>query len=213
MKISSTGVHQNECTPKAEINPLNKVRDETLTQHIKVWWCLSLQVYLLTWSGKKPILCFMFFKLILTDEGCGGDIIVLCFFFFSFQEASKTRTRRSTEDTKGNEEGSISRLLDKRTSKTLVTPLYQILLYSFLLYFICIWHMWENPVVTMCSLLCGQSCDNGAKCVKIRCPLQGLDSNAVFTLNSRLWNSTFIEVTEQIAGNSLVFQMLYQYLR
>lgn len=95
MKISSTGVHQNECTPKAEINPLNK-------------------------------------------------------------EASNTRTRRSTEDTKGNEEGSISRLLDKRTSKTL-------------------------------------SCDNGAKCVKIRCPLQGLDSNAVFTLNSRLWNSTFIE--------------------
>ncbi|XP_068427158.1 integrin alpha-6-like isoform X2 [Clinocottus analis] len=37
------------------------------------------------------------------------------------------------------------------------------------------------------------SCDNGAKCVTIKCPLRGLDSNAVFTLKSRLWNSTFIE--------------------
>lgn len=41
-----------------------------------------------------------------------------------------------------------------------------------------------------------QSCDQGAKCVKIKCPLQGMDSNAVITLHSRLWNSTFIEVTE-----------------
>ncbi|CAL9688874.1 unnamed protein product [Knipowitschia caucasica] len=37
------------------------------------------------------------------------------------------------------------------------------------------------------------SCDDGAKCVKIKCPLQGMDSNAVVTLYSRLWNSTFIE--------------------
>ncbi|XP_034557972.1 integrin alpha-6-like isoform X2 [Notolabrus celidotus] len=37
------------------------------------------------------------------------------------------------------------------------------------------------------------SCDDGAKCVKIQCPLGGLDSNAVITLHSRLWNSTFIE--------------------
>uniref|UniRef100_A0A3Q3W2U0 Uncharacterized protein n=1 Tax=Mola mola TaxID=94237 RepID=A0A3Q3W2U0_MOLML len=37
------------------------------------------------------------------------------------------------------------------------------------------------------------SCGNGAKCVKIRCPLQGLDSNAVITFSSRLWNRTFIE--------------------
>ncbi|XP_029309406.1 integrin alpha-6-like [Cottoperca gobio] len=37
------------------------------------------------------------------------------------------------------------------------------------------------------------SCEKGAKCVRITCPLQGLDSNAVITLNSRLWNSTFIE--------------------
>ncbi|XP_062284470.1 integrin alpha-6-like isoform X2 [Scomber scombrus] len=95
MKISSTGVHQIGCTPKDEINPLNK-------------------------------------------------------------EASNTRTRRSTENTKGSEEGSTSRFIDNRRSKTL-------------------------------------SCGNGAKCVKIKCLLQGLDSNAVFTLSSRLWNSTFIE--------------------
>ncbi|XP_041659273.1 integrin alpha-6-like isoform X2 [Cheilinus undulatus] len=37
------------------------------------------------------------------------------------------------------------------------------------------------------------SCDSGANCVKIQCPLGGLDSNAVITLHSRLWNSTFIE--------------------
>lgn len=37
------------------------------------------------------------------------------------------------------------------------------------------------------------SCDSGAKCVKIKCPLRGLDSNAVITLSSRLWNGTFIE--------------------
>uniref|UniRef100_A0A665VVY1 Integrin, alpha 6b n=1 Tax=Echeneis naucrates TaxID=173247 RepID=A0A665VVY1_ECHNA len=39
------------------------------------------------------------------------------------------------------------------------------------------------------------SCDSGAKCIIINCPLRGLDSNAVFTLHSRLWNGTFIEVT------------------
>ncbi|XP_015241563.1 PREDICTED: integrin alpha-6 isoform X1 [Cyprinodon variegatus] len=37
------------------------------------------------------------------------------------------------------------------------------------------------------------SCDNKATCVTIKCPLGGLDSNAVITLTSRLWNSTFIE--------------------
>lgn len=31
----------------------------------------------------------------------------------------------------------------------------------------------------------------------IKCPLQGMSSNAVITFHSRLWNSTFIEVTEQ----------------
>ncbi|XP_036400795.1 integrin alpha-6-like [Megalops cyprinoides] len=37
------------------------------------------------------------------------------------------------------------------------------------------------------------TCDNEAKCVELRCPLQGLDSNAVIILRSRLWNGTFIE--------------------
>ncbi|XP_018532519.1 integrin alpha-6 isoform X1 [Lates calcarifer] len=37
------------------------------------------------------------------------------------------------------------------------------------------------------------SCEDGAQCVTIKCPLRGLDSNAVITLHSRLWNSTFIE--------------------
>ncbi|XP_041752527.1 integrin alpha-6 isoform X1 [Coregonus clupeaformis] len=37
------------------------------------------------------------------------------------------------------------------------------------------------------------SCEDGAKCVEIRCSLQGLDSNAVILLRSRLWNSTFLE--------------------
>ncbi|KAM8933680.1 integrin alpha-6 [Pelodytes ibericus] len=36
-------------------------------------------------------------------------------------------------------------------------------------------------------------CNNHARCVTIRCPLQGLDSNAVITGRSRLWNSTFLE--------------------
>uniref|UniRef100_A0A672ISU2 Integrin alpha-6-like n=1 Tax=Salarias fasciatus TaxID=181472 RepID=A0A672ISU2_SALFA len=36
----------------------------------------------------------------------------------------------------------------------------------------------------------------GAKCVRIKCPLRGMDSTAVITLKSRLWNSTFIEVTK-----------------
>uniref|UniRef100_A0A668AH72 Integrin, alpha 6b n=1 Tax=Myripristis murdjan TaxID=586833 RepID=A0A668AH72_9TELE len=40
------------------------------------------------------------------------------------------------------------------------------------------------------------SCDNGANCVELRCPLQDMDSNAVITLNARLWNGTFIEVSD-----------------
>uniref|UniRef100_A0A665VVN7 Integrin, alpha 6b n=1 Tax=Echeneis naucrates TaxID=173247 RepID=A0A665VVN7_ECHNA len=43
------------------------------------------------------------------------------------------------------------------------------------------------------------SCDSGAKCIIINCPLRGLDSNAVFTLHSRLWNGTFIEVTPYLS--------------
>uniref|UniRef100_A0A671Z2G9 Integrin, alpha 6b n=1 Tax=Sparus aurata TaxID=8175 RepID=A0A671Z2G9_SPAAU len=69
-------------------------------------------------------------------------------------------TLRAAENTKGSDEGTFSRLLDKKKFKTL-------------------------------------SCADGARCVRIRCPLRGLDSNAVITLNSRLWNGTFIEVTRQ----------------
>uniref|UniRef100_A0A8C1RLR2 Integrin subunit alpha 6 n=1 Tax=Cyprinus carpio TaxID=7962 RepID=A0A8C1RLR2_CYPCA len=37
------------------------------------------------------------------------------------------------------------------------------------------------------------SCSGDARCVEIKCPLQGLDSTAVVILKSRLWNSTFLE--------------------
>ncbi|XP_058643970.1 integrin alpha-6 isoform X3 [Onychostoma macrolepis] len=37
------------------------------------------------------------------------------------------------------------------------------------------------------------SCSGDARCVEIKCPLQGLDSTAVIILKSRLWNSTFLE--------------------
>ncbi|KAM3861692.1 integrin alpha-6 [Diretmus argenteus] len=40
-------------------------------------------------------------------------------------------------------------------------------------------------------LMCGNGYD--AKCVVLKCPLQGLDSTAVIALRSRLWNSTFLE--------------------
>ncbi|KAM6918919.1 integrin alpha-6-like isoform 2-T2 [Xenentodon cancila] len=95
MKISSSGVGQIECTPKSEINPLQK----------------------------EPI---------------------------------NTRTRRATGNTQEETEGIISRLTENTKSKTL-------------------------------------SCENGASCLRIKCPLGGLDSNAVITLHSRLWNNTFIK--------------------
>ncbi|XP_031414622.1 integrin alpha-6-like isoform X2 [Clupea harengus] len=37
------------------------------------------------------------------------------------------------------------------------------------------------------------SCDGEAKCITIKCPLQGMKSNAVIKLRARLWNSTFLE--------------------
>ncbi|XP_028986454.1 integrin alpha-6-like [Betta splendens] len=37
------------------------------------------------------------------------------------------------------------------------------------------------------------SCDSGAKCVQIKCPLQGLGSNAIIMFHSRLWDATFQE--------------------
>ncbi|KAF7668769.1 hypothetical protein LDENG_00284060 [Lucifuga dentata] len=40
-------------------------------------------------------------------------------------------------------------------------------------------------------LMCGNGFD--ARCVVLRCPLQGFDSTAVIALRSRLWNSTFLE--------------------
>ncbi|KAK1166135.1 integrin alpha-6-like isoform X1 [Acipenser oxyrinchus oxyrinchus] len=36
-------------------------------------------------------------------------------------------------------------------------------------------------------------CGKNVNCVTLRCPLQGLDSNAEVVLRSRLWNSTFLE--------------------
>ncbi|XP_037314815.2 integrin alpha-6b [Pungitius pungitius] len=94
MKISATGVDHMECSPKEQINPLNK----------------------------EP----------------------------------STRVRRAAKPTLKSDEGTISRLLDTKKFKTL-------------------------------------TCGKGAKCVTIMCPLRGMDSNAVITLNSRLWDGTFIE--------------------
>ncbi|XP_040904522.1 integrin alpha-6-like [Toxotes jaculatrix] len=37
------------------------------------------------------------------------------------------------------------------------------------------------------------TCSDGLKCVEIRCPLLGLDSTAVVSLHSQLWNTTFTE--------------------
>ncbi|MED6262655.1 hypothetical protein ATANTOWER_023447, partial [Ataeniobius toweri] len=37
------------------------------------------------------------------------------------------------------------------------------------------------------------SCGSGTKCVTMKCPLGGLDNKATITLNSRLWNNTFVK--------------------
>uniref|UniRef100_A0A8C2Q816 Integrin, alpha 6b n=1 Tax=Cyprinus carpio TaxID=7962 RepID=A0A8C2Q816_CYPCA len=37
------------------------------------------------------------------------------------------------------------------------------------------------------------SCEDGAECITFRCPLAGMDSNAVISLRAYLWNSTFLE--------------------
>uniref|UniRef100_A0AAQ5Y9J5 Integrin alpha-2 domain-containing protein n=1 Tax=Amphiprion ocellaris TaxID=80972 RepID=A0AAQ5Y9J5_AMPOC len=111
MKISSTGVDKMECTPKGEINPLN-----------------------------KPV---------------------------------NPRMRRAAENTQGSDKATLSRLIENQESSSL-------------------------------------SCGNGANCVRIRCPLRGMDSSAVITLQSRLWNSTFIEVTRCFCINfSKLFLPLY----
>ncbi|KAF4118688.1 integrin alpha-6b [Onychostoma macrolepis] len=37
------------------------------------------------------------------------------------------------------------------------------------------------------------SCEDGAECITFRCPLTGMDSNAVISLRAYLWNATFLE--------------------
>ncbi|KAK9981073.1 hypothetical protein ABG768_000641 [Culter alburnus] len=37
------------------------------------------------------------------------------------------------------------------------------------------------------------SCEDGAECITFRCPLIGMDSNAVISLRAYLWNATFLE--------------------
>ncbi|XP_065147251.1 integrin alpha-6b [Paramisgurnus dabryanus] len=37
------------------------------------------------------------------------------------------------------------------------------------------------------------SCGDGANCISFKCPLMGMDSNAVVSLRAYLWNSTFLE--------------------
>ncbi|XP_029970820.1 integrin alpha-6-like isoform X2 [Salarias fasciatus] len=106
MKISSTGIEQMECTPKAEVNPLNK----------------------------EPV---------------------------------NSRSRRAAKNSQKEEGGTISRLMEGRNSKTL-------------------------------------ACGSGAKCVRIKCPLRGMDSTAVITLKSRLWNSTFIEDFSKIHHTEVI---------
>uniref|UniRef100_A0A8C2GRW8 Integrin, alpha 6b n=1 Tax=Cyprinus carpio TaxID=7962 RepID=A0A8C2GRW8_CYPCA len=39
------------------------------------------------------------------------------------------------------------------------------------------------------------SCEDGAECITFRCPLAGMDSNAVISLRAYLWNSTFLEAS------------------
>lgn len=50
-----------------------------------------------------------------------------------------------------------------------------------------------------------QMCGEEVTCVEIRCPLQDLDSNAVIVLRSRLWNSTFLEVSPEGVSRQIKF--------
>lgn len=64
--------------------------------------------------------------------------------------------------------------------------------YFFNLYFYLFFY-----IQSMClrgSFFLSQTCENEIKCVVLKCPLQGLDGTTI-ELRSRLWNSTFIEVT------------------
>uniref|UniRef100_A0A8C5PTR3 Integrin subunit alpha 6 n=1 Tax=Leptobrachium leishanense TaxID=445787 RepID=A0A8C5PTR3_9ANUR len=48
--------------------------------------------------------------------------------------------------------------------------------------------------------------NNQARCVTIRCPLQGLDSNAMIVARSRLWNSTFLEEYSKMSYLDILVQ-------
>ncbi len=65
-------------------------------------------------------------------------------FLLCFKEPSNTRTRRAAENTQGNEEGTFSRYLDKKKSKTLVNAT---LPSSILLLYIIIFYVHLQPVV------------------------------------------------------------------
>lgn len=41
-----------------------------------------------------------------------------------------------------------------------------------------------------------QTCSDGLRCVEVRCPLVGLDSDAVMVLHAHLWNTTLTEVIQ-----------------
>uniref|UniRef100_A0A671SNI1 Integrin alpha-6-like n=1 Tax=Sinocyclocheilus anshuiensis TaxID=1608454 RepID=A0A671SNI1_9TELE len=51
------------------------------------------------------------------------------------------------------------------------------------------------------------SCEDGAECIAFRCPLTGMDSNAVISLRAYLWNSTFLEVSVAVLFffNGIIF--------
>uniref|UniRef100_A0A8C7MJR4 Integrin subunit alpha 6 n=1 Tax=Oncorhynchus kisutch TaxID=8019 RepID=A0A8C7MJR4_ONCKI len=58
-----------------------------------------------------------------------------------------------------------------------------------------------SPETEINSLKHIQMCGNGydSRCVVIKCPLLGLDSSAVISLRSRLWNATFLEVRNNMS--------------
>ncbi|XP_061776901.1 integrin alpha-6-like isoform X2 [Nerophis ophidion] len=54
------------------------------------------------------------------------------------------------------------------------------------------------------------SCDDGAKCVKIKCALRGIDSMAVITVHSRLWNTTLVEDYKKVHHVEVLVKALLQ---
>uniref|UniRef100_A0A3B3VT15 Integrin subunit alpha 6 n=1 Tax=Poecilia latipinna TaxID=48699 RepID=A0A3B3VT15_9TELE len=67
-----------------------------------------------------------------------------------------------------------------------------------------VFHSSSNKVLVSLSPVL-QSCEKESKCVVLKCPLQGINGTTV-ELRSRLWNSTFIEVTNCIVKASLVLE-------